>query len=174
MLSRAAIQRECAFTYMNAVSRKNLTDARAVDANDVRTALNAGAGDRRCHRHRAVSPDDRDMHVGRERPPEGRARGEEGGSQMGVAHALLAALLGCDSGADSRPAAQSAAGCRREAADWQEDRASVIVQRTMRPLYSANIQGVSRGTVLPSFGSPTLFPPLESRHGQPGRAKAAV
>jgi hypothetical protein len=25
------------------------------------------------------------MHVGRERPPEGRAWGEEGGSQMGVA-----------------------------------------------------------------------------------------
>jgi hypothetical protein len=58
------------------------------------------------------------MHVGRERPPEGRAWGEEGGSQMGVAHAPLVALLGCDSGADSRPAAQSAAGCKREAADW--------------------------------------------------------
>jgi hypothetical protein len=35
---------------MNAVSGKNLTDARAVDANDVRTALDAGAG------HSAVSP----------------------------------------------------------------------------------------------------------------------
>jgi hypothetical protein len=50
------------------------------------------------------------MHVGRERPPEGRAWGEEGGSQMGVAHAPVAALLGCDSGAKGRPAAQSAAG----------------------------------------------------------------
>jgi hypothetical protein len=29
---------------------------------------------------------------------------------MGVAHAPLGALLGCDSGADPRPAAQSAAG----------------------------------------------------------------
>ena len=77
---------------------------------------------------------------------------------MGVAHAPLAALVGCDSGADSRPAAQSAAGCGREAADWPEDRASVIVQRAMRPLYSANSPGVRRGTVLPSFGSPTLFP----------------
>ena len=43
MLSRAAIQRKCAFTYRNAVSRKNLTDARAVNANDVRTALDIGA-----------------------------------------------------------------------------------------------------------------------------------
>ena len=43
MLSRAAIRRRCAFTYMNAVSRKNLTDARAVNANDVRNALDRGA-----------------------------------------------------------------------------------------------------------------------------------
>ena len=41
--SQAEIQCECAFTYMNAVSRKNLTDARAVNANDVRTALDTGA-----------------------------------------------------------------------------------------------------------------------------------
>jgi hypothetical protein len=74
-----------------------------------------GRRTRQCPRHGAVSPDGRDMHVGRERPPEGRAWGEEGGSKMGVAHALLAALLGCDGGVGSRPAAQSAAGCRREA-----------------------------------------------------------
>jgi hypothetical protein len=83
---------------------------------------------------------------------------KKGTAKWGVAHAPLAALLGCDSGADSRPAAQSAAGCRREAADWQEDRASVIVQRALRRLVSANSPGVSRGTVLPSFGSPTVFP----------------
>ena len=89
MLSRAAIRRKCAFTYMNAVSLKNLTRARAVNVNDVRTAFDTGAAFGGCHRHRADSPDDRDMHVGRERPPEGRAWGEEGGSQMGVAHAPL-------------------------------------------------------------------------------------
>jgi hypothetical protein len=43
VLSRAAIRQKCAFTYMNAVSGKNLTGARAVDANDVRTALDTGA-----------------------------------------------------------------------------------------------------------------------------------
>ena len=43
MLSRAAIRRKYAFTYMNAVSRKNLTGARAVNANAVRTALDTGA-----------------------------------------------------------------------------------------------------------------------------------
>ena len=101
MLSRAAIRRKCAFTYMNAVSRKNLTGARAVNANDVRIALDTGAAFGRCHRHHGVSPDDRDMHVGRVRPPEGRPWGEEGGSQVGVAHAPLSDLLRCDGGADS-------------------------------------------------------------------------
>jgi hypothetical protein len=36
--SRVEIQCECAFTYMNAIIRKNLTDALAVDANEVDTA----------------------------------------------------------------------------------------------------------------------------------------
>jgi hypothetical protein len=36
--SRVEIQCECAFTYMNAVFRKNLTNALAVDANHVGTA----------------------------------------------------------------------------------------------------------------------------------------
>jgi len=36
--SRVEIQCECAFTYMNAVIRNNLTDALAVDANELDTA----------------------------------------------------------------------------------------------------------------------------------------
>ena len=92
---------------------------------------------------------------------------------MGVAHAPLDALLSCDSGADSRPPAQSAAARRREAADWQEDRASVIVQRAMRALYSANSTCVSRGTVLPTFGSPILFPSEVSREPATGMARRA-
>jgi len=40
--SQAEIQCECAFTYMNAVFRKNLTDALAVDANEVDTASDTG------------------------------------------------------------------------------------------------------------------------------------
>ena len=101
--------------------------ARAVNANDVHTALDTGACIWRCHRHRAVSPDDRDMHVGRERPPEGRAWGEEGGSRMGVAHARVATLLGCDSGAEGRPAAQSAAGLvASELAGCQEHAGCVL------------------------------------------------
>jgi hypothetical protein len=159
---------------MNAVFRQNLTDALAVDANDVDTASETGDAPADDHNTAGFCRTNAPMHVGRERLPEGRAWGEEGGSQMGVAHAPLTALVGCDSGADSRPAAQIAAGCRREAADRQEDRAPVIVHQAMRPLHSANSPGVSRGTVLPSFRSPTLFPSEVSRQqatreGETGR-----
>jgi hypothetical protein len=63
------MQCECAFTFMNAVFRKNLTDALAVDANHVDTASDrSGAlGDGRDKS--AVLPDDGDMHLRRERPP---------------------------------------------------------------------------------------------------------
>ena len=43
MPSQAEIRCECAFNYMNAVSRKNLTSALAVDANDVDTAADTAA-----------------------------------------------------------------------------------------------------------------------------------
>ncbi len=42
MPSQAEIQCECAFTYMNAVFRKNLTDALSVDAHDVDKASDTG------------------------------------------------------------------------------------------------------------------------------------
>jgi len=94
---------------------------------------------------------------------------------MGVAHAPLAALLGCDSGADSRPAAQSAAEVRPEAADWQEHRAPFVWHKAKRATGSASDPcGRAGGTVLPSFGSPTLFPSEVSRQpatreGETGR-----
>ena len=87
--SQAEIRYECAFTYMNAVFRKNLTLAMAVDANDEDATLDTGGASGGVNRHRAVSPDNRDIHIGRERPPAGRAWGEEGGRQTGVAHAPL-------------------------------------------------------------------------------------
>jgi hypothetical protein len=151
---------------MNAVSRKNLTGQCAVDANGRRyyTRQRHALSDRKDRAR--FGRTNAEMHLGRERPPAGQARGEEGGSQMGVAHAPAVALLGCDSGADSRAAAQSAAGYRRESAGGQKDRASVIVQRAMQPLHSAKTPGVSWGTVLPSFGSPTLFPSANRNQGR--------
>jgi hypothetical protein len=49
MPSEAEIQYECAFTYMNAGFRKNLTDAFSVDANGVDSASDIGRLTRRWH-----------------------------------------------------------------------------------------------------------------------------
>lgn len=127
MRSRAAIRWKCAFTYMNAVSRKNLTDARAVNANDLRTALDTGAA---FSGVTGIAPS-RQMIVtcmwGVSDPLRVGRGAKKGAAKMGVAHAPLAALLGCDTGADRRAAAQNAARCSHEAADWQPDTANAIV-----------------------------------------------
>jgi hypothetical protein len=100
VLSRAAIRRKCAFTYINAVSRKNLTDAARLTRTTCAPRSTPAP-------HSAVvtgiAPTRRTIVTCMWRvsgPLEGRAWGEEGGSQMGVAHAPLGALLGCDNGAD--------------------------------------------------------------------------
>ena len=49
MAPQAEIQCECAFTYMNAVFRKNLTDAFSVDATAVDTAFDTERRTRRWH-----------------------------------------------------------------------------------------------------------------------------
>lgn len=101
MPSQVEIRCECAFTYTNAVFRKNLTTALAINANDEDTALGTGGAfdgvtGIALSRRRIVT-----WTSGVSDPLAGRARGEEGGSQMGVAHAPLIDLLRCDSGADS-------------------------------------------------------------------------
>jgi hypothetical protein len=77
--SQAEIQCECAFTYMNAVFRKNLTEALAVGANGVRHWRRT----RRWHGQSAVLPDDRDMLLLRERPPKTGRGTVIGGWQRG-------------------------------------------------------------------------------------------
>src|SRR5688572_2190305 len=87
---------------MNAVFGENLTGVflpmNPALASRMTLAAHSNAGSGHC----AVPPDNGDRHLGRERPPAGRAWGEEGGSQVGVTHAPLGALLGCDSGADCK------------------------------------------------------------------------
>ena len=93
MLSRVAIRRKCAFTYMNAVSRKNLTHARTVHANDVRTALDTGGA---LGGVAGIAPSRRMIVTcmwGVSDPLRAGRGAKEGGSPMAVAHAPLAALL---------------------------------------------------------------------------------
>jgi hypothetical protein len=170
VLSRAAIRRKCAFTYMNAVSRKNLTDARAVNANDVRTALNTGAALRGVT---GIAPSRRMIVTcmwGVSDPLRAGRGAKKGAAKWGSLTPLIA-LLGCDSGADSRPAAQSAAGCRREAADWQEDRASMIVQRQCDPCTPRTVR-VSAGERCSRVLVPPPCSPLKCpENPQPGKAR---
>ena len=132
MPSQAEIRCECAFTYMNARSRRNLSDAAAAAMTPrVQWTGKGGALDRvigNALSGRTIVTCTR----GVSDPRAGRVWGEEGGRQMGVAHAPLAPCSVATAARTPKPAAQSAAGARGEAADWQEDKASVIVQGAMR------------------------------------------
>jgi|RhiMethySRZTD1v2_1073278.scaffolds.fasta_scaffold00631_27 hypothetical protein len=160
---------------MNAVSRKNLTDAGAVMRTTCASRSTPGAAFGGCHRHRAVSPDDRHLHVGCERPPAGRAWGEEGGSQMGVAHAPLGALFAATAARTAKPAAQNAAGVRPEAADWQEHRPRLSCTRRRAPWALRASQCRAGGNGAPEFRFPHPVPLLSSPDaGNQGGGKAAV
>ena len=82
MPRQAMIRCECAFTYMNAVSGKNLT---ALCVDGTRCGCDQGLRRRtpQCHGRSAVPPDDSDMHLGRERPPKTRSGTVVGGWQRG-------------------------------------------------------------------------------------------
>ena len=161
MLSRAAIQRKCAFTYMNAVSRKDLTDARAQLTRTTCASRSTQAP------HSAVSPGlapSRRMIVtcmwGVSDPLRGRAWGEEGGSQVGVAHAPAVDDCDADSSTD-----QDAGGTERRPGMFAEVAACPRAARSPASpsdrCHGSRIEGElrsTRGTVLPNFRSLTLFP----------------
>ena len=91
----------CALTYMNAPSRQNLSGVLMRDVSLVGNWARYERCIRGCHGRGAVLPDECDMHVGRERPPLGGARGEVGGRKVGVAHAPDASSSAANSRADS-------------------------------------------------------------------------
>lgn len=94
---------------------------------------------------------------------------------MGVAHAPLAALLGCDSGTDGRPAAQNAAVVAPPNLRAVKNMAvAYSVIGASAPLTAQRDRLVKRGTVLPNFGSPTLFPSSRIQTQATRGAKAAV
>jgi hypothetical protein len=112
------------------------------------------------HGRSAVPPDDSDMHPGRERPPPDGTWGEEGGSEMGVAHAPVVSLPGCDSGAglgSRRHRAPPAPDPKPQPGKSIEHRASCAKASTPG-VSRAKLRVTTGGTVLPSFGSPTQFP----------------
>ena len=77
---------------------------------------------------------------------------------MGVAHAPVVALLGCDSGADAKPAAHSAAGAGVETADQQENPASMVVTKALRAMDSPTESLSTQGNGAPEFRFPHPVP----------------
>ena len=100
MPSRARIQCECAFTYMNAVSGKNLTAVFSSMEVDAGMAHDIRRRTPQCQGRSAVLPDDSDMHLGRERPPKTRPGTVIGGWQRGSLTPQMPPSLLPDSRAD--------------------------------------------------------------------------
>jgi hypothetical protein len=128
---------------------------------------------RRCHRHRAFSPDDRDMHVGCERPPAGQAWGEEGGSQIGVAHAPLPLSSAATAARTATPAAQNAAGLWPPNSQTGKNmKAAHLRHRAITHVTVQRERLLLPGNGAPEFRFPPPVPPLEARAGDQGRRRA--
>ena len=102
------------------------------------------------------------MDVGRERPLAGRAWGEEGGSQMGVAHAPLSISSAATTASTATPAAQSAAGVRVETADQQENPASIVATTGLRVVDASIESFYTQGNGAPESWFPRPVPLHES------------
>ena len=113
------------------------------------------------------------MHVGRERPLRAARGAKKRTAKWGSLTPRLALCSAATAARTAKPAAQNAAGVRPEAADQQEHRASIVVKKAIRAVHSLNDSCVTQGNGAPEFWFPHPVPLLESRHGQPGKEKAA-
>jgi hypothetical protein len=90
---------------MNASSGQNLSELSAVHRNHANAERDTGGALDNCQRHALFVRTNVTRVLGRERPPPTGPWGEEGGSQMGVAHAPLVAGCDADTGTDQTRAA---------------------------------------------------------------------
>ena len=153
------IQSECAFTYMNAVSGKNLTGAFSSMRIERGHRVRHRRRTRRCQGRSAVPPDDSDMHLGRERPPKTGPGTVIGGWQRGSLTPQMPPSLLPTAAPTATRAANSAArltavklliakNIATSPTDAITFRSRLVDQRT------AHEQG---GPLLPSLCSPLLF-----------------
>jgi hypothetical protein len=169
---QAEIRCECAFTCMNAVSRKNLTDAQTESANNVRTALDAGAA---FGGVAGIAPSCRMIATciwGVSDPLRVGRGAKTGAAKWGslTPHWPLRSAVTAARSATS--AAQNAAGVRPEAADWQEHRASFVLHKAKRAVGYPSEPMSGRGNGAPEFRFPHPVPPSRVRTpGQPGRGR---
>jgi hypothetical protein len=151
---------------MNAVCGQNLSDVFAARMETTRAPKMTPRRTRRCHGQCAFTPDDRDTRLGRERPRWGHARGEVGGSKVGVAHAPLVSLVGCDSGAgrgSRRHRAPPASGAKPQPGKDMEPRTPCI--RAITPCASRANCTSGAGNGAPEFRFPHPVPRSRSQTG---------
>ena len=108
---QSEIQSECALTYMNASSGQNLSGALMANENVTRARVEHARRTRRCHGQGAASPDERDMHLGRERPPKTGPGTVIGGWQRGSLTPQMPPSLLLTAAPTATRAAKSAARC---------------------------------------------------------------
>jgi hypothetical protein len=157
MPSRAEIQCECAFTHMNARSRQNLSDAATAQMNRERGGRRKGGA---LDSVIGIALSRRTIMTCMWGVSDPRRVGR--GAKMGAAKwgSLTPGLSLCAAVTAARtatPAAQSAAGTWCQVADWQEHRGSYFLEKGKHAAHAESERRIGRGTVLPSFGSPTLF-----------------
>jgi hypothetical protein len=109
---------------------------------------------RQCRGHSAVLPDDDDKHLGRERPPPEEAWGEEGGSEVGVAHAPDASATAADSRADCDTGGTQRRPDRNEVDTAKNIAESNATRTTLSQPQLGTEQLTVGGTLLPRFCSP--------------------
>ena len=143
--SRAEIQCECAFTYMNASSRRNLSGALTAEMNRARNepgkggALDSVTGIALSRRMIVTCM------LGVSDPLRATRGAKKGAAKWGSLTPHWAPCSAATAARTAKPAAQSAAGVRLEAADWQEHRASFVLHKAKRAVGPASDPCVGQG-----------------------------
>ena len=161
---------------MNASSGQNLSavldGARERGAHGVRIMRRT----RRCHGHGAVPPDERDMHLGRERPPKIRPGTVIGGWQRGSLTPRMPRSLLLTAAPHVTRAAQSAARCGTAKSfnanyiDGSRSRG----RRLTAEHVGTRVARLRTGTTAPVSVVPPLFLRLRLLLAPPGGEKAAA
>lgn len=172
MLSRATIRWKCAFTHINALSRKNLTDARAVNANDVSTPLDTGAA---FGGITGIAPSRRMIVTcmwGVSDPLRARRGAKKGAAKWG---SLTPRWSSSGSDSDAESGTGGTERRRRPAGGCSRARTSSIDGRQLRDarIDSPNESCATQGNGAPEFWFPDPVPPFECRHEQPGEERFA-
>jgi len=171
-VSGGAFRCECAFTYINAVFRENLTVARAQECEPRAHSARHRRRIRRCHRHRAVSRDDVAMHVGRERPLRAGRGAQKGAAEWGslTPRCTLCSVATAAPTSDRRHKAPPAAdgkpriGKKMGVRHCAAERCDPVLRETVR---------LSAGNGAPEFRVPHPVPSEVSSDPLPGKSRRA-